>query len=58
MSGYHERNWEPFPMHTIKRVERPTTVIYDDQIKRVDERESGSRWNQGLLALFGARQIM
>ena len=53
MSGYHERNWEPFPMHTIKRVERPTTVIYDDQIKRVDERESG--FNRAFRGDFGER---
>ena len=41
MSGYHERNWQTFPMDTIKRVDRPTTTIIDDQVKRVDERESG-----------------
>ncbi len=53
MSGYHERNWEPFPMDTIKRVERPTTVIYDDQIKQVDERESG--FNRAFRGDFGER---
>jgi len=41
MSGYLKRDFEPFPMHTLKRVERPTTKIFDDQVKRVDERESG-----------------
>jgi reductive dehalogenase len=41
MSGYHERNWQTFPMDTIKRVDRPTTTIIDDQVKRVDERENG-----------------
>ncbi len=41
MSGYHQRNYEPFPMHRLKRVERPTTKILDDQVKRVDERENG-----------------
>jgi reductive dehalogenase len=41
MSGYHKRDFEPFPVHTLKRVERPTTKILDDQIQRVDERESG-----------------
>ncbi len=53
MSGYHERKWEPFPMHTIKRVERPTTAIQDDQIKRVDERESG--FNRARRGDFGER---
>jgi reductive dehalogenase len=41
MSGYHKRVFEPFPVHTLKRVERPTTLIVDDKVKRVDERESG-----------------
>ncbi len=41
MSGYHKREFEPFPMHKIKRVDRPTIKILDDQVKRVDERESG-----------------
>ncbi|MDP2973199.1 MAG: reductive dehalogenase [Deltaproteobacteria bacterium] len=41
MSGYHQRDFEPFPMHKLKRVGRPTTKILDDQVKRVDERESG-----------------
>ena len=41
MSGYHKRDVEFFPVHTLKRVERPTTQIFDDQVQRVDERESG-----------------
>lgn len=41
MSGYHERGLDPFPMHTIKRVDRPTTAVNEDRIERVDERESG-----------------
>ncbi len=41
MSGYHKRLFETFPMHSIKRVDRPTTLIEDEKIKRVDERESG-----------------
>jgi reductive dehalogenase len=32
---------DPYPVHTLRRVERPTTLILDDQVKRVDERESG-----------------
>jgi reductive dehalogenase len=32
---------DPYPVHTLKRVDRPTTKILDDQVKRVDERESG-----------------
>jgi reductive dehalogenase len=41
MSGYHKGDFEPFPVHVLKRVDRPTTVILDDKIQRVDERESG-----------------
>ena len=41
MSGYHERNWEPFPMHKIKRVDKPTTRIDEDKVQRVSERQSG-----------------
>jgi reductive dehalogenase len=41
MSGYHKRDLDPFPMHKIKRVERPTTKIFEDQIQRFDEREHG-----------------
>ncbi|MBW1775860.1 MAG: reductive dehalogenase [Deltaproteobacteria bacterium] len=32
---------DPYPVHTLKRVDRPTTLIHDDQVQRVDERDSG-----------------
>lgn len=32
---------DPYPVHTLKRVERPTTKILDNEVQRVDERESG-----------------
>jgi reductive dehalogenase len=51
MSGYHEREWETFPMHKIKRVDHPTTLIQEDRIKRTDERESG--FNRALRGDFG-----
>jgi len=41
MSGYHKRNWETFPMHKIRRVDRPTTLIRDNEVQRVREREAG-----------------
>jgi reductive dehalogenase len=41
MRGYEKRNPDPFPMHRLKRVDRPTTLIVDDKVQRVDERESG-----------------
>jgi 3-chloro-4-hydroxyphenylacetate reductive dehalogenase len=41
MSGYHKRDWEPFPMDKLKKVDRPTTRIDEDKIERVREREAG-----------------
>ena len=41
MSGYLKRNWETFPMEKLKRVARPTTLINEDIIQRVREREAG-----------------
>ena len=41
MRGYEKRNPDPFPMLRLKRVDRPTTLIMDDKVQRVDERESG-----------------
>jgi len=41
MSGYLKRDWETFPMEKLKRVARPTTLINEDIIQRVREREAG-----------------
>ncbi|MDA3918295.1 MAG: reductive dehalogenase [Deltaproteobacteria bacterium] len=41
MGGYLKRNWETFPMEQLKRVDKPTTKINEDQIKRVSERQAG-----------------
>jgi reductive dehalogenase len=41
MSGYHKRDFETFPVEKLKRVDRPTTEIKDDQVQRVREREAG-----------------
>ena len=51
MSGFHKRNWEPFPMHTVKRVDRPTTAIREDQILKTDEKSHG--FNRALKGEFG-----
>ncbi len=32
---------DPFPVHTLRRVDRPTTQIIDDQVQRVDEQQGG-----------------
>ncbi len=41
MSGYLKRDWETFPTHQLKRVEKPTTTIIENQIKRASERQAG-----------------
>lgn len=44
---------DPYPVHMLKRVDRPTTIIHDDQVERVDERESG--FNRAGRGDFGPR---
>ena len=44
---------DPFPVHVLKRVDRPTSRILDDQVQRVDERESG--FNRARRGDFGPR---
>ena len=54
MSGYHKRKYndfEPFPVHKLKRVDRPTTLIFDDKIQRAHEGEQG--FNRAYMADFG-----
>ena len=41
MAGYLKREWEPFPMHKIKRVDTPTIRIDEDKVPRVSERQAG-----------------
>ena len=41
MKGYTHVDAEPFPVHTLRRVERPTTVIHDGEVRRVRERDAG-----------------
>ncbi len=43
-SDYRNKNQnypDPFPVHTLKRVERPTTLIKENEVFRVDERDGG-----------------
>jgi len=44
---------DPYPVQLLKRVDRPTTLIYDDKVERVDERESG--FNRAGRGDFGPR---
>ncbi|HEX2965452.1 MAG TPA: reductive dehalogenase [Syntrophorhabdaceae bacterium] len=41
MSGYQKRHLGNFPMHKIKRVDRPTTIIHDNAVQRVSESDAG-----------------
>ena len=41
MSGYHSRDWETFPVEHLKRVDRPTTLINEEKIQRIRERDAG-----------------
>lgn len=44
-------DFEPFPVHRLKRVDRPTTLILDDKIQRTDEGEQG--FNRAYRGDFG-----
>lgn len=44
---------DPFPVHVLKRVDRPTTMILDDEVNRVDERENG--FNRARRGDFGPK---
>jgi len=37
----HRKSPDPFPVESLKRVDRPTTLIEDHEVSRVDEREGG-----------------
>jgi reductive dehalogenase len=43
--GYRRKNnsghCDPFPVHKLKRIDRPTTLIDDQLVQRVDERHGG-----------------
>jgi len=41
MSGYHKRDLEPFPVNKLKRIDRPTTIIHEEEVKRVSQCDSG-----------------
>lgn len=39
--NYNRDYPDPFPIQGLKKVDRPTTLIKDDQVSRVDERDGG-----------------
>jgi hypothetical protein len=51
----HDDNYhpDPFPVHVLKRVERPTTQIRDEEVRRVSELDGGfQRANRGEFGPF------
>lgn len=57
---YRERDQadpDPFPVKGLRRVDRPTTLIRDDQVARVDERDGGfQRAGRGEYGAFLQRE--
>jgi hypothetical protein len=49
--AFNTRRLDPYPVEKLKRVDRPTTLVRDDEVQRVDERESG--FNRALRGNFG-----
>jgi len=41
MRSFNTNRLDPYPVEIIKRVDRPTTKVNEEEISRVDERESG-----------------
>jgi hypothetical protein len=39
--AFNTSRLDPYPVDILKRVDRPTTLINEADVERVDERESG-----------------
>ena len=50
--AFKSKTLDPYPVEVLKRVDRPTTKIIDEQVRRVDERESG--FNRARRGDFGS----
>jgi ferredoxin len=50
--AYDIKKTDPYPVEILKRVDDPTTLVREDEIQRVDERESG--FNRALRGDFGS----
>ncbi len=42
---------DPYPVHVLKRVDRPPTILNEDEIQRVNERRGG--FHRAVLGEFG-----
>jgi ferredoxin len=50
--AYNIKKLDPYPEEILKRVDDPTTMVKEDEVQRVDERESG--FNRALRGDFGS----
>ncbi|UCG63788.1 MAG: reductive dehalogenase [Deltaproteobacteria bacterium] len=49
--AFNAKKLDPYPIEILKRVDRPTTVVKEDEVPRLDERESG--FNRAARGDFG-----
>jgi len=49
--AFNTRRLNPYPVEILKRRERPTTLVRENEVPRLDERESG--FNRALRGDFG-----
>ncbi len=49
--AFDTKRLDPYPVEKLKRVGRPTSLVKEDEVQRVDERESG--FNKALRGDFG-----
>jgi hypothetical protein len=56
--AFDGKKLDPYPVEVLKRVDRPTTLIKESEIQRVDERENGfARMRRGDFGPSLQRQI-
>ena len=56
MRAFNTKRLDPYPMEVLRRVDHPTTVVRENDIQRVDERQSG--FNRALLGEWGEQLSM
>jgi len=49
--AFNTKRLDPYPVEILKRVDRPTSLVKDEEVPRLDERESG--FNRALRGDFG-----
>ena len=51
MRAFNTKGLDPYPVHSLRRVDRPTVLINEDEVPRVDGRQSG--FNRAARGEFG-----